>query len=183
MSIYTKKGDRGRTGLPGDRRLSKTDAIFELLGNLDFANDWIGLARTGLDQPAYSELANQLTTIQSNLLSIGACIASESPASATILNKLEGETKILETQIDTWDQQLPALRNFILPGGSQTGATMHLCRTAIRQAERSFHRYSHVAALAPVATYLNRLSDFFFQAARFVNFSSGTPEPVWKNRG
>lgn len=179
MPIYTKKGDKGETGLPGSRRLSKKELIFEFLGTLDETNAAIGLALS-LMTPESPELAMTLLKIQSSLLSIGACVAAEQPGQAKILVKLDQMTEGLEKLIDKWDRQLPELKNFILPGGKPAAAALHQTRTLIRRAERAFHRLATAEELAPIARYINRLSDFFFQAARFYNFANNQPESIWK---
>ncbi len=178
MKIYTRMGDGGETSLPGGRRLSKADAIFELLGDLDETNAAIGLATSHL--PSGSFPIKELLEVQSTLLSIGACIASENPPTAKLLKVIDKLTDKHETQIDEWDKQLPTLKNFILPEGTQAAAALHLCRTLIRRAERSYHLTDQPAALTPIARYINRLSDYFFQAARFANFQAGHRENIWQ---
>jgi cob(I)alamin adenosyltransferase len=184
MSIYTKKGDAGETGLPGKRRLSKTEALFELLGNLDSTNAGLGVALAALQIAPLSAAAHKtveewLVEIQRDLLSIGACVAAEQPAEAKILTQLPERVAAMEAQIDQWDGVLPELKNFILPGGSSAGAAIHQARTIARQTERAFHRTSQAATLQPVAVYLNRLSDFLFQTARFVNWETRHTEEIW----
>jgi len=177
MPIYTKKGDKGKTGLPGKRRVAKTAALVEALGAIDTANAAIGLAAALVQKDAH--LVKLLERIQTNLLGIGACLAAEKPQAAAILQHLSNETSALERQIDRWDRRLPELKNFILPGGQAEAATLHLCRTLIRQAERFYHRLSSRPQL--ISQYLNRLSDFFFEAARYCNYRAGVPDKVWKS--
>ncbi|MEK7535150.1 MAG: cob(I)yrinic acid a,c-diamide adenosyltransferase [Patescibacteria group bacterium] len=180
MSIYTKKGDGGETGLPGKRRLPKSDLIFEVLGSLDQTNALIGLAITLIDQKREKELIHFLETIQSDLLSIGSTIASEEPLSSNTLTTLDKRTLELEAHIDSWDSQLPELKNFILPGGSQASSVMHLARASTRQAERAFHRLPSDTRPAMAAMFLNRLSDYFFQCARYLNMRANKPDIIWK---
>jgi cob(I)alamin adenosyltransferase len=177
MTIYTKKGDRGETGLPGSRRLSKTDSLFEFLGSLDETNAQVGLALSYLKDDAPSLM---LLEIQRNFLGIGACLASVNPALAPIVTKLSKQTQKLEKTIDGWDKIIKPLENFILPGGTTAAATLHICRTSIRTTERAFHRLDNRNDLPTVSEYLNRLSDFFFQAARFINHQNGAVEEIWK---
>lgn len=179
MPIYTKAGDKGETGLPGKRRLPKTDLIFECLGGLDQTNAFIGLTVSLLDQKD-AELIQELQAIQSDFLAIGACLAAESPLDAPILASLDEQTRQLERRIDEWDKKLPELKNFILPGGSQAASAIHLARVGIRQAERSFHRLDNAGQLEPIARYLNRLSDYFFQCARYLNLLANRPDIVWR---
>lgn len=172
MPIYTKKGDKGETGLPGGRRLSKTDAIFEALGKLDQANAALGLAVSLTDNRKFCEL---ITGLQTDLLALGAYIAAD-PANRP---NFGAEIKVaqMENQIDQWDSELPVLQNFILPGGHPTSSALHLARTSIREAERAFHRLKNQDNLT--AIYLNRLSDYVFQFCRIVNFETKTKERIW----
>jgi len=180
MSIYTKKGDKGETGLPGERRLSKTDQLFETLGYFDQTSALIGLA-VSLIGPKDKTLIDQFEKIQSNFLSLGACLASEQPGKEKILDQLPAETAELEAQIDRWDEVLPPLRNFILAGGTPAAATLHVARVSARTAERQYHRLPDELKLPPISQYLNRLSDYFFQAARFVNHQNDCLDIIWRN--
>lgn len=180
MPIYTKKGDGGETGLPGKRRLSKTETIFECLGALDQTNALIGLAVSLLDRQKEKRLVQFLERLQSDLLSIGAAIAAEQPFNSPILPKIDKRALELERQIDQWDALLPELKNFILPGGCQASAVIHLARASIRQTERAFHRLDKMEGLEPIAVFLNRLSDYFFQASRYLNLRSNKPDIIWK---
>ncbi len=178
MPIYTKKGDGGETGLPGKRRLAKADPLFEVLGTLDETNASVGLACSWLETKN-APLRNQLAQIQRHLLTIGAYLAADVPSQQT-LTDLATDTSTAERLIDEWDSQLPELKNFILPGGSQAGATLHLCRTIVRRLERNYQRLPDHQKVAEISTYLNRLSDFFFQAARWINYQQNQPESIWK---
>lgn len=180
MTIYTKKGDRGETGLLGDRRLPKTDPIFEVLGGLDQCNALTGQAIGLMDPKADRVLIEFLENLQRNFLGIGSCIAAEKPDEADILTKLPAQIKQLEEKIDEWDEILPPLRNFILPGGAEAGAVLHVARTFVRQAERNFNRLPKETAPELVGQYLNRLSDFYFQAARYYNNKRNVTEKIWK---
>lgn len=182
MKIYTRLGDGGETGLPGGRRLKKTDEIFRCLGDLDEVNAALGLAISQLDAERLKFPAGQLHEIQANLLSLGAMIAAEEPGKSPIVAKLDKLTDRLELQIDEWDKKLPVLKNFILPGGSVSGATLHLCRTLIRRAERSYQAISNPSVKnIAVGRYLNRLSDYLFQAARFANHLAKYQDQIWRS--
>lgn len=180
MPIYTRGGDRGETALPGNRRLPKTATIFECLGDLDQANGLVGLSVSLIDREKETELVHLLEHLQSDLLSIGSVIAAKRHDTSVVLTKIVNRTIELEGQIDTWDAKLPGLKNFILPGGCVPAAVLQLARVSIRQAERSFHRLSDTTGLEPIAVMLNRLSDYFFQAARYLNMRSNKPDIVWK---
>ncbi|QQG50052.1 MAG: cob(I)yrinic acid a,c-diamide adenosyltransferase [Candidatus Berkelbacteria bacterium] len=181
MKIYTRAGDGGETGLPGGRRLKKTDEVFKCLGDLDEANAGLGLAISQIDAENLKFPVQQLYELQSNLLSIGALIASDDPLRSPILKRLDKLTDKLESQIDDWDKRLPPLKNFILPGGSQSGASLHFCRTLIRRAERSYQALTdEKVKIIVVGRYLNRLSDYLFQAARFANHLANYREQIWQ---
>jgi cob(I)alamin adenosyltransferase len=180
MPIYTKKGDKGETGLPGKRHKSKTDPIFWFLGTLDETNASLGLAISLMSEKKDQSLIKILQNIQRKFLAIGACVAAEFPAKAKVLSQLPTETQKLEHQIDSWDKVLPKLENFILSGGAPAGAALHITRTITRKVERRFHELDPTPELEPISIYLNRLSDFFFQGARFYNFRQKKSEPVWK---
>ena len=180
MSIYTKKGDRGQTGLPGDRRLAKTDQLFETLGTFDQTSALIGLAVSMLDAKN-KVLAKDFQDIQSTFLSLGACLASERSVTEPILNELPAKTAELEARIDRWDELLPPLRNFILAGGTPAAAALHTARVSVRAAERHYHRLPAELIFTSMSQYLNRLSDYFFQAARFINHQAGTSDITWRS--
>lgn len=181
MPLYTKKGDEGETGLPGGRRFSKSETIFEVLGVLDEVNAQIGLAKSLINnKEILGSDYRLLSKIQTTLLSIGACLAMKEPHKATFLKQLDRLTLELERQIDAWEKQLPNLQNFILPGGSQAAAMLHLARTTCRRLERNFHKLEERKDLKPISRYFNRLSDFFFQAARWQNFRNKENEEIWQ---
>ncbi|HSX42089.1 MAG TPA: cob(I)yrinic acid a,c-diamide adenosyltransferase [Candidatus Saccharimonadales bacterium] len=178
--IYTRGGDKGQTGLPGERRVSKTDQLFEVLGFLDQTNAQIGLAISLARQEKDENPVPTLERVQRMLLTIGSALASEAGFQETILQKLTTEVTWMEGVIDKLDEELPLLRNFILVGGTPAGATLHLVRTSVRQTERQFHRLGGKQKPAEAAQYLNRLSDFFFQIARYYNFKHNRKEAIWK---
>ncbi len=179
MPIYTRKGDRGETGLPGKRRLPKTDPLFEVLGTFDQLSATIGLAMSFRKDKKSADVVAHLQSIQSDLLGLGACLAAEKPEDMPILKALDQKVADFEKAIDSWEQETGPLQNFILAGGSPFGATLHLARTVARQTERSYYQLKHPNEA--ISRYLNRLSDFFFQAARVTNSREGKPEQIWKN--
>ena len=181
MPIYTKTGDKGETGLPGKRRLPKTEPIFECLGSLDLTNALIGLAICKIEHTKEIELVTFLEQLQSDLLLIGSIIAAESPRKNPGLEDFPKRVGKMERQIDQWDKQLPELKNFILPSGVESAAIIHLARVSCRQAERNFHRLEASDNLMPVAIFLNRLSDYFFQSARYLNFRANKRDIIWKS--
>jgi len=178
LKIYTRTGDTGETSLFDNTRVSKADARVDAYGEVDELNACLGAARAaGLD----TELASMLEEIQKELFAIGARLADPSHRIAPRVTKAsiaEEQVTRLEAGIDHLIAELPALRRFILPGGSQAGSLLHLARTVCRRAER------RVVVLAPpvdpiVVVYLNRLSDLLFVMARAANHRSGVPETEW----
>ena len=179
MKIYTKTGDSGDTGLFDGTRVSKADPRVEAYGGVDELNAWLGLIRAaGPDQ----EMDELLGGIQRDLFALGAMLVDPAHKIAARVGKATiaaDHIARLEKAIDDFETQLPPLRRFILAGGSQPGAMLHLARTVCRRAER------HMVALGadrvdPIAvTYINRLSDLLFVMARLVNHRAGVPETEW----
>ena len=185
MKIYTRTGDEGDTGLFGGPRVPKDDARVEAYGAVDELNAVLGVAAAGLDREASPDLAGMLHEIQSTLFDLGGELATpdarERAASGKVTPLLaEGASERLEGWIDTLEQELEPLTQFILPGGAPVAAALHLGRTVCRRAER---RVVSLATLEDVESglliYLNRLSDFLFVAARAVNRREGVAEPRW----
>lgn len=177
MKIYTKTGDKGTTSLIYGSRVAKNDALVEAYGTCDEANSMIGLAVSYLQNEFFVEkddVQQALHQIQTTLFHVGAELAT--PKGKEVKWQLkESEIAKLESWIDQWDAQLPALTNFILPSGHPAGATLHVARTIVRRAERS--TVSIGEGVSPqVLAYLNRLSDFLFIAARFINLRLGQKE-------
>jgi len=170
MKIYTKTGDKGTTQVYTSEvlRLNKNDAILECYGSIDELNSNVGLlsallsADIGNKEEPYLSRAFMLD-IQKTLFSIGFAI-SDKP-------QIDGSaTQLLEEAIDTLQQELPPQTKFILPGGSQLAAQAHVCRTVTRRAERTIVSVSQQQNVPEVCIqYLNRLSDYFFVAARALN--------------
>lgn len=182
MPIYTKQGDKGETGLPGRRRLGKSDTLFDFLGSVDTLNAQIGVTITQIPtETSNDDIITHLHNIQWMLLSIGATTAAVDPQAAQDIHQLSQQVSIFEKQIDAWEEKLPTLENFILPGGTAAASNLHLARTLSREAERYYHKLNDSYKTEEVAQYLNRLSDFLFQAARYQNYVSATKEYIWKN--
>ena len=179
MKIYTKTGDAGETGLYGGMRVPKDSVRIEACGTVDELNACIGLVRS---QSPDAEVDAILHRIQNELFDIGADLATlETHTKAASLRIPPTLTPEMEREIDRFEDQLPALKNFILPGGSTCGATIHLTRTVCRRAERCVVRLAEAETVNPeVLIYLNRLSDLLFVLARTVNHRSDEPEPLWE---
>lgn len=180
MKIYTKKGDTGNTSLFGGDRVSKSSARIEAYGTVDELNSLIGLAAGYSLSPEGTELAK---TVQRYLFILGADLATP-PSSKTRIERIgDNEVEQLEKTIDRMEEGLSPLKNFILPGGSQAGATLHVARTVCRRAERAVVACGKLEGeeiSAEVFRFLNRLSDLLFVWARYENKHSGTPEESWK---
>ncbi|QBP40381.1 cob(I)yrinic acid a,c-diamide adenosyltransferase [Paenisporosarcina antarctica] len=177
MKIYTKTGDKGTTSLIYGTRVAKNDALVEAYGTCDEANSMIGLAMSYIQHEFFEEqeeVQKAFHQIQTTLFHVGAELAT--PKGKEVKWKLEeSEIMKLEALIDEWDANLPALTNFILPSGHPAGAVLHVARTIVRRAERG--AVSIGKDVSPlVLAYLNRLSDFLFVAARFINLRLGQRE-------
>jgi cob(I)alamin adenosyltransferase len=177
LKIYTKTGDAGTTSLVYGSRVRKDDLRVEAYGTCDEANSMIGLALSylhGVNFQGKNQLENAYHKIQTILFHVGAELAT--PKGKEVKWKLvQADIEEMEKLIDEWDSELPALTNFILPGGHPSGAAFHTARTIARRAERcAVSLGDEVNTL--VMAYLNRLSDLLFVTARFVNFKTGMKE-------
>lgn len=177
MKIYTKTGDKGTTSLIYGQRVAKNDGRVEAYGCCDETNSMIGLALSYLKDVQFEDKASFdhiLFRVQTTLFHVGAELAT--PTGKEVKWKLKEEDIIeLEKHIDAWDSVLPPLTNFILPGGHPGGAALHVARTVVRRAERcAVNLGDNVNPL--VLSYLNRLSDFLFVAARYLNAKLGEVE-------
>ncbi|WP_108670560.1 cob(I)yrinic acid a,c-diamide adenosyltransferase [Peribacillus acanthi] len=176
MKIYTKTGDKGTTSLIYGQRVKKSDIRVEAYGTCDEANSMIGLALSYInnDLKEKESIDHIFHKIQTELFHVGAELATPSGKEVKWKVKPEDVT-VLEETIDQWEKHLPPLTNFILPGGHPAGAALHTARTIVRRAERcASEMVDEVNPL--VLSYLNRLSDFLFVAARYINHLSGVPE-------
>ncbi|MBY6038416.1 cob(I)yrinic acid a,c-diamide adenosyltransferase [Fictibacillus nanhaiensis] len=176
MKIYTKTGDKGKTSLIFGERVSKNDIRVEAYGTCDEANSMIGLGVSLLPQEEWAKKAtNVMQRVQTVLFHVGAELAT--PSGKEVSWKLkEEDIHFLEKTIDSWQDGLKPLKQFILPGGSPSGSAFHTARTIARRAERLAVGVEGVNPL--VLSYLNRLSDFLFVAARYANDQMKVHEPV-----
>lgn len=178
--LYTRSGDAGATGLFGGGRVTKDSLRVEAYGCVDELNSCLGVARTFLGVARISET---LASVQNELFNIGSELASQGGKAAEAGRLFaDADAKIagMELLIDENDAELPDLRTFILPSGSQGGAFLHLARTVCRRAERAVVRLSREEPVnEDVLRYLNRLSDLLFVFARYENLASGSPETEW----
>lgn len=181
--IYTRTGDGGQSGLVDGSRLPKTDARFAAIGDVDEANAAIGLAIAaitviGPNAPAHILLQQ----IQNELFDVGADLATPGEIKGA-LRLSATATARLETEIDRLSAALGPLTSFVLPGGSEAAARLHLARAIVRRAERTVFALHALAPLNPaILTYLNRLSDLLFQMARAEN-NLGADDVLWRPGG
>ncbi len=178
MKIYTKSGDQGETGLLGGVRVPKDDLRIRTYGTLDELNAVLGVILADLGLSA--EVRLRILRIQGELFQLGAELATpRSKKSSTTLLELS-HVQSLEKEIDEMEATLTPLRTFILPGGVEASAHIHLARTVSRRAEREMITLHRAEPLRPVALqYLNRLSDYLFVMARFVNHLQGGVDTPW----
>ncbi|MBS1721652.1 MAG: cob(I)yrinic acid a,c-diamide adenosyltransferase [Armatimonadetes bacterium] len=177
MKIYTKTGDDGTTGLIGGSRATKADPLIGCVGSLDELNAALGWLRVVTKE---WPLDFFLARIQNLLFEVGAEIASPDGHKQSHKANLGTITEDLERSIDMQSKILPELKQFILPGGSEMAARVHLVRASCRRAERKVVSLSEARPVrAEILAFLNRLSDWLFIAARTANADSGYAEPVW----
>lgn len=172
--IYTKTGDKGETGLSGGKRVRKDCPEIQAIGDVDELNSVIGMV-LAYDLP--KDLNDTLTKIQHQLFNLGAEINN---ADFKFINA--DMVLHLEQQLDVFNQTLPPLKNFILPGGGHAASTCHLARAVCRRAERSVVMLSqHQEINSNIQIYLNRLSDFLFVVCRVLSRHAGQEETLWSS--
>ncbi len=170
---YTGKGDNGQTSL-GRGRLQKGEQIFELVGGIDELNSWIGLASIHVPLEIVRE---KLFSIQNDLFTIGAELYYDFSGGEKKVTFKEGKVKELEKVIEEMSKELKPLSSFVVPGGSEASAYLHLLRTVCRRVEREAVRVSSERSINPeILRYLNRLSSYFFVAALYCNAKLGFQE-------
>ncbi|MGD9272558.1 MAG: cob(I)yrinic acid a,c-diamide adenosyltransferase [Syntrophobacterales bacterium] len=188
MKIYTGGGDRGKTSLFSGERVNKSDLRVEAYGDVDELNSLLG-ALVAFLPSGESALAEELQRVQSDLLHVGAWLAVTpgSPASNELSAITQEHSKALETAIDRLEEELPTLKDFLLPGGHVSAAWAHVARAVCRRAERHVVRLlsgndaeESSLHLQSVVTYLNRLSDYLFVLARYCNKIQGQQDTIWR---
>jgi cob(I)alamin adenosyltransferase len=174
--IYTRGGDHGETSLGDGSRTSKLDPRIVAFGAVDELNSAIGLVLAG---DVDDELRAVLVRVQNELFDLGADLSVPYAEGDGRLRVSQELVDALEAACDRWNADLPELRSFVLPGGSETAARLHVARTVCRRAELETLRAAHEVGLNPLAlVYLNRLSDLLFILARAAN--AGSDEPLWR---
>jgi cob(I)alamin adenosyltransferase len=186
MRIYTRTGDRGETGLFGGQRVGKDDIRVEAYGEVDELNAMLGLLAVELEREGDEEPLARLRRLQTDLFSLGAHLATPAPEDG---GRETGHLPALpleripemEAWIDAADEELEPLKAFILPGGSEAAARLHLARTVCRRAERRVIALARGARVDEgIVVYLNRLSDLLFTLARLANHRAGRPDVPWQ---
>ena len=185
--VYTRHGDRGETSLAGGQRVPKDSPRIEAYGTVDELNASIAAARDTINEaragePRLAPLAAILLRVQHELFNLGSILATlpedVHPQQARVT---DAEVAQLEEEIDQMNKYLAPLRSFVLPGGSQLNAELHICRTVCRRAERACVSLARVEGIPPEAVrYLNRLSDALFVWSRWASHITGSPETLWE---
>ncbi|HEY5082621.1 MAG TPA: cob(I)yrinic acid a,c-diamide adenosyltransferase [Bauldia sp.] len=181
--IYTRTGDDGTSALATGERRPKSDLRFAAIGTVDEVNAHVGFARIYSQSPdgnSAAEFDASLSRIQNDLFDLGADLATpEKVGQRERLRITSGQVERLEREIDVLNQKLQPLTSFVLPGGKPAAAALHLCRTVARRAERLIVELADRETVNPEAVhYINRLSDFFFVAARMIN-DDGAADVLW----
>jgi cob(I)alamin adenosyltransferase len=184
--IYTRTGDKGETSLVSGTRTIKSDLRIDMYGEVDELNSRLGWAISLMIGKAdYQRTVERLESIQGSLFDLGSNLACEEIKRVEWkLPQVEDKViAMLEAEIDEMDDMLSPLKNFILPGGDQRAAAIHLCRTCARAVERRMVDFFHeTGEELPIngLVFINRLSDYFFTLARWINHVEGVSETAWK---
>ncbi len=183
--IYTKAGDGGETRLVGGQKVAKNSGRIEAYGTVDELSSCLGLARAALatppPPPGAAELDTIIKRIQNELFNLGSDLATLPEDRHPKQPLVEARhVTALEREIDAWNESLPELRSFVLPGGGWVASALHLARTVCRRAERLVVALRATEAVGEhVVPYLNRLSDALFVMSRHASRLYGEPEPLW----
>jgi cob(I)alamin adenosyltransferase len=180
-AVYTRSGDNGTTALVSGTRLKKSQERIALYGEADELNSFIGVSISFLDESFDKSF---LYRIQSSLFDIGSNFACEHEKRAEYCLPQISSSFVsdIETEIDKMDSQLPKLRHFILPGGTQAATHFHVCRTICRRLERNMVAFQDTMLDEVTDTdlmFINRLSDYFFILSRFLNIKANVTETHW----
>jgi cob(I)alamin adenosyltransferase len=180
IRIYTKTGDKGDTSLFGGKRLPKSHLRIETYGTVDELNSFIGVLR---DSTESEPIRSMLKDIQDRLFTLGANLASDPEKPLATPDILDSDIEALEKAIDEMTEQLPPLKNFILPGGHTTVSFCHVARCVCRRAERlAVALMLEEPVDEQIIRYLNRLSDYLFVLTRQLSKDLGVEEVIWQPR-
>lgn len=176
MAIYTKRGDKGETGLysqTGEKRISKNSKRINAIGAIDEANSYLGICAA---ECLNEELRMKIEEIQKDLFTIGAILATAD------IKFNPKRTMELEKEIDELESKLPVLSHFVLPGGSELAAHMFLARSLVRRAERALVSLNKSEPIDQnILRFINRLSDYLFIQARAINAKDAKIETIWQS--
>lgn len=180
MKLYTRSGDTGSTQLVGGKKVDKFDLKVECYGTIDELNSWVGLTISKLNSTD-NYLIEELIQIQNELFDLGTDLAT--PVDSAYKRAFSaGKSQWLEQRIDAYSAKLPEIRQFILPGGTQAASSLQVARTITRRSERLIAQLSEQEVVTPeIMKYINRLSDYFFVAARWVNHVNKVEERFYQN--
>jgi len=184
--IYTKAGDGGQTRLVGGQKVAKDSARLESYGTVDELSSCLGLTRAALATPPVpagaAELSDVIKRVQNELFNLGSDLATLPEDRHPKQPLIEARhVAALEHELDAWNETLPELRSFVLPGGGWVAASLHLARTVCRRAERLVVSLRATEAVGDqVLPYLNRLSDALFVMSRHASRLYSEPEPLWE---
>lgn len=178
MKVYTKKGDKGKTSLIGGDRVDKDHVRIEAYGTVDELNSWIGLLR---DREIPKECVEELLFVQDRLFTMGSLLAATPDSKMKLPELKEADITRLELAIDRMEESLPAMKNFILPGGHPVVSECHISRCVCRRAERRvIHMWTQgIPENELIGSFLNRLSDYLFVLSRFLGQHFGATETPW----
>jgi len=178
MKIYTKKGDSGHTSLIDGQIVNKHNLSVDAYGTVDELNSFLGLLKDYIKDETIKDILNN---IQPKLFSIGSILASGKNQNKLEKIKIEKkDVKYIEFHIDSMNNELPELKNFIIPGGHKISSYSHVCRSICRRAERRISELNNEQSVDPnILSYINRLSDFFFVLSRYLMYSDKIEETRW----
>lgn len=181
-NLYTCTGDQGTTSLVDGSRVSKDSLRVDAYGDIDELSSTLGFLASSKECP--EEIKGEIADIQHILFEVGSYLATPAPeGKEPRLNGIDEETRKVEGWIDALDERVPRMRSFILPGGSEAASRCHLARTVCRRAERKMTALARESFVdEKVISYVNRLSDYLFIAARYLNFLQGVDDVAWRPR-
>ena len=182
MKIYTKNGDKGQTRIIGKQILYKSDPRVEAYGEVDELNSWVGYTKSLINSHT-QVLADELEEIQQLLFDCGHDLATPAEDERHSFEfKQKQPTAWIEEKIDNYTQTVPAVKKFILPGGTQLASALHVARTITRRAERQIVQLMREEQInQDVLIFINRLSDYFFAAARYANYLEQQSDVLYRN--
>ena len=180
MKIYTKKGDSGHTSLIDGQIVNKHNLSVDAYGTVDELNSFLGLLKDYIKDETIKDILNN---IQPKLFSIGSILATGKNQDIMEKVKIEKkDVKYIEFHIDSMNNELPELKNFIIPGGHKISSYSHVCRSICRRAERRISELNNEQSVDPnILSYINRLSDFFFVLSRYLMYSDKIEETRWQS--